>query len=65
MAQAVLGHNAKLLKEDSQAEEMPGCNCRSGPANCPDEGHYLTGCVMYEARVMEQSKLKHTRVLLA
>ena len=54
MAQAVSGHNAKLLKDDSLVEEMPGCNCRGGPANCPVEGKCLTSCVVYEARVTEQ-----------
>ena len=53
MAQAVSGHNSKLLREDSQTEEQPGCNCRGGPLNCPVGGRCLTSNVVYEATVTE------------
>ena len=53
MSQAVSGHNAKLLREDRQAEETPGCNCRGGPDTCPVGGKCLTDCVVYEATVTE------------
>ena len=53
MSQAVSGHNAKLLREDRQAEEQPGCNCRGGPDTCPVGAKCLTDCVVYEATVTE------------
>ena len=53
MAQAVSGHNRKLLREESTAAEQPGCNCRGGPQNCPVGGKCLTKCVVYEAKVTE------------
>ena len=53
MAQAVSGHNSKLLREDSTVDEGPGCNCRGGPQNCPVGGKCLTDCVVYEAGVAE------------
>ena len=53
MAQAVSGHNSKLLKEENQVEEQPGCNCRGGPQNCPVGGKCLTPNVIYEATVTE------------
>ena len=54
MAQAVSGHNAKLLRDDRPVDEQPGCNCRGGPTNCPVGGKCLTNCVVYEAKVTEQ-----------
>ena len=53
MAQAVSGHNSKLLREENQVEEQPGCNCRGGPQNCPVGGKCLTDNVIYEATVTE------------
>ena len=53
MSQAVSGHNAKLLREDRQAEVPPGCNCRGGPDTCPVSAKCLTDCVVYEATVTE------------
>ena len=61
MAQAVSGHNSKILREDRQAVEQPGCNCRGGPHTCPVGGKCLTNCVVYEATVIEtQSGKKET-----
>ena len=53
MAQAVAGHNSKLMREDRPLVEQPGCNCRGGPQTCPVGGKCLTSCVVYEATVTE------------
>ena len=38
MAQAVSGHNAKLLREDNGGPDHPGCNCQGGLQSCPVGG---------------------------
>ena len=53
MAQAVAGHNVKVLKEERQADQQPGCNCQGGPATCPVQGKCQTSCVVYEATVKQ------------
>jgi hypothetical protein len=61
MAQAVAGHNSKLMREDRPLVEQPGCNCRGGPQTCPVGGKCQTSCVVYEATVTEtQSGNKET-----
>ena len=58
MAQAVSEHNSKLLREENQVEEQPGCNCRGGKC--------LTDNVIYEATVTETktgSKVTYTGVI--
>ena len=51
MAQAVAGHNTKVLNGDRQPDQQPGCNCQGGPGTCPVQGKCLTRCVVYEAAV--------------
>ena len=53
MAQAVAGHNSKILREEGDAEPQPGCNCMGGPATCPVQGKCQTSGVVYEACVKE------------
>ena len=53
MAQAVSGHNKKLLQEDNQTEGGTMCNCQGGTQNCPVGGMCLTSCVVYEATVTQ------------
>ena len=55
MAQAVSGHNKKLLQEDNQAEGGRMCNCQGGTQNCPVGGKCLTSCVVYEATVTQKT----------
>ena len=59
MAQAVSGHNKKLLKEENQTDG--GCNCQGGPLSCPVGGKCLTSNVIYEATVTQRiTGLKET-----
>ena len=51
MASAVAMHNKKLLQEDQQDADLPGCNCQFGPAVCPAQGRCLTKSVIYRATV--------------
>ena len=61
MAQAVSGHNARWLREDSVQAEDPRCNCRGGQGNCPVGGRCQVDCVIYEATITEnQSGKKET-----
>ena len=61
MAQAVAGHNSKLMREDRPLVEQPGCNCRGGLQTCPVGGKCHTSCVVYKATVTEtQSGNKET-----
>ena len=53
MAQAVAGHNSKILRDDSQNNQQPGCNCMGGPATCPVQGQCQATGVVYEATVTE------------
>ena len=53
MASAVAMHNKKLLQEDQQDADLPGCNCQVGPAVCPVQGRCLTKSVIYRATVTE------------
>ena len=46
-------HNKKLLQEDQQDQELPGCNCQGGPAVCPVQGRCLTKGVIYRATVTD------------
>ena len=41
-------HNANILSAKSNKKR--GCNCRN-KACCPLEGHSLTECIVYEAKV--------------
>ena len=63
MAQAVAGHNSKIMREDRPLVEQPVCNCRGGPQTCPVGGKCLTSCLVYEATVTEtQSGNKETYI---
>ena len=42
MAQAVAGHNSKILSEDRQVEQQPQCNCRGGKDSCPVQGRTVS-----------------------
>ena len=53
MASAVAMHNKKLLQEDQQDADLPGCNCQFGPAVCPAQGRCLTKSVIYRATVTQ------------
>ena len=53
MAQAVSGHNAKLLREDNGGPDHPGCNCIGGLQSCPVGGDCQATGVVYEATVSE------------
>ena len=53
VAQAVVGHNSRILREEGDAEPQPGCNCMGGLNTWPVQGKCLTTCVVYEACVKE------------
>ena len=53
MAQAVSGHNKKLLQEENQTDGGRMCNCQGGTQKCPVGGKCLTSCVIYEATVTQ------------
>ena len=53
MAQAVSRQNMKLLRENDQAENIPKCNCRGGPVNCPVDGKCQSKGVVYRATIKQ------------
>jgi hypothetical protein len=53
MAQAIAGHNTKVLKEDQPVAQQSGCNCDNGPASCPVQGKCKSKGVVYEAQITE------------
>ena len=58
MAQAVARQNMKLLKNETEPVQVPKCNCRGGPANCPVEGKCRPESVVYRATVKETTSGK-------
>ena len=46
-------HNQKILKVGNPPSP-PGCNCRSGPLDCPFNGECLAKNVVYRATVTEE-----------
>ena len=62
MAQKISRHNAKVLKDDLQAQQPMGCNCDNGPeigpAFCPVQGECKTKSVVYQATVKETNSDK-------
>ena len=50
MGQVLRQHNNQVLRPRVE-EEVPGCNCRVGPAACPLQGRCLTPGLVYGATV--------------